>query len=754
MSDERATQPPPEPTADWTALPSPLPSPAPASAPSQSMATQTPEPAAPPAPAADLAADEANARARLVGAVDVVRGRLTATTLPLDGVGVPEQRARRRELLDQIDDYLLPRLRTDGAPLLVVVGGSTGAGKSTLVNSLLGAPLTTPGVLRPTTRSPVLVHHPSDGPWFAPERILPTLARVATTTGPPTTPGGTAGTAGTAATAPAPTDRSTPGGARALRLAPYAGMPPGLALLDAPDIDSIEQANRELATQLLAAADLWLFTTTAARYADAVPWELLRGAAARRAQVALVLDRVDPGSDLVVADLARLAREQGLGDAPLFVVPEAELDASGMLPERAVADVAGWLTDLGGSSHARDVVALATRDGVVMDLVHAVEQIADAADAQAESAARLTAVVTTAYADARTQVRRATSDGAMLRGEVLTRWQDFVGASDVMRSVERGVGKVRDSVAAFFRGGRPSAQPVETAIAHGLEAVTMDALEGARERVRSAWRADPAGATILVDASATAGVTGASTADLRAAIAQQIRGWQEDVLAVVRDQGEDRRGLARALSFGVNGLGVSLMLVVFAGTGGVTGVELGIAGGTAVLAQKVLEAAFGDDAVRRLTEQAQARLEERLGSLLTADAAIALTAVTALGVSDADGPALRRAAQEVASAAAAERAVRVDHARPEALTAPGPALRGAHLRGVADAALSPYGGAHPSHAPDGEPGLGGPAAGGAAAGEAPRRPGFWRRLFGGSGDPGGSGDTRNESGWGDPGQRR
>ncbi|WP_376783526.1 hypothetical protein, partial [Miniimonas arenae] len=78
----------------------------------------------------------------------------------------------------------------------------------------------------------------------------------------------------------------------------------------------------------------------------------------------------------------------------------------------------------------------------------------------------------------------------------------------------------------------------------------------------------------------------------------------------------------------------------------------------------------------------------------------------------------------------------------------------AHLRGVADAALSPYGGAHPGHAPDGEPGPGGPAAGGAAAGEAPRRPGFWRRLFGGSGDPGGSGDTRNESGWGDPGERR
>ncbi|MBN8882880.1 MAG: GTPase domain-containing protein, partial [Salana multivorans] len=128
-------------------------------------------------------AAETAARLDLVSAVDVVRGRLAATRLPLEVAGVEAARRRRRELLDQIDDYLLPRLRTDGAPLLVVVGGSTGAGKSTLVNSLLGERLTQPGVLRPTTRSPVLVHHPADGPWFAPERVFPTLARVETTGG-------------------------------------------------------------------------------------------------------------------------------------------------------------------------------------------------------------------------------------------------------------------------------------------------------------------------------------------------------------------------------------------------------------------------------------------------------------------------------------------------------------------------------------------------------------------------------------------
>ncbi|WP_235866126.1 dynamin family protein [Serinibacter arcticus] len=668
----------------------------------------------------------ASARASLTSSLDVARGRLAATSLPLEGTGVEDARRRRRELLDQLDDYLLPRLRSDGAPLLVVVGGSTGAGKSTLVNSLLGAPLTRPGVLRPTTRSPVLVHHPSDEPWFAGDRVFPTLPRVRTVRD----------DAAPRAAAPEVEDATT---VRALRLAPYPGMPPGMALLDAPDIDSLETANRDLAAQLLAAADLWLFVTTAARYADAVPWEQLRAAAARRAQIALVLDRVDHGSDEVAVDLARLMAGNGLAGVPLFVVPEAPLDAQGMLPERAVADVAGWLSDLGGDAGARDEVALATRDGVIEDVASNLDALADAVEAQAAAAERLADAVTTNYAQARTQVRAATSDGVMLRGEVLARWQDFVGASDVMRSIERGVGRVRDAVGAFFRGGRVSPDTVEVAIAHGLEAVTLDAVETAREKTRALWRADPAGAGLLASGAATsssaAGVTGVTTADLRAVIAQQIRGWQEDVLAVVREQGEDRRGLARALSFGVNGLGVAVMVLVFAGTGGLTGAEVGIAGGTAVLAQKVLEAAFGDDAVRRLTVLASERLEERLGSVLDADAAIALTRVAALGIAADDGPALRAAAAAVTTAAHAERVERSlahrEHAAGGGLLAP--RLRGADLAGRTDLdddgsgseMLSPYQSRPTSTAPD---------PGAASETEEAPRAGFWRRMFGRGGD--------------------
>ena len=99
--------------------------------------------------------------------------QLRAAALELEVPGVGPARRVRDELVAQIDDYLLPRLASMDAPLLIVVGGSTGAGKSTLVNSLVGAPVSPAGVLRPTTRAPVLVCHPDDLRWFEDDRILP-----------------------------------------------------------------------------------------------------------------------------------------------------------------------------------------------------------------------------------------------------------------------------------------------------------------------------------------------------------------------------------------------------------------------------------------------------------------------------------------------------------------------------------------------------------------------------------------------------
>jgi hypothetical protein len=409
--------------------------------------------------------------------------------------------------------------------------------------------------------------------------------------------------------------------------------------------------------------------------------------------------------------------EHGLGDAALFVIPEAPeagpgaLD-EGYLPEEAVGEVATWLTGLGGDPEARARVIAATRDGVVDDIVRRSVHLADAADAQQAADARLREAVLRHHADALHQVDLATSDGALLRGEVLARWQDFVGTGEFFRSVEAGVGRVRDAVVNFFRGTPRQAPQVEQAIAHGLESVILDAAEQAAERTYDAWRGDAAGAALLqgLELSRTSG-------GLRTQVDDQIRGWQADVLDLVREQGAEKRGTARALSFGVNALGICLMVLVFASTAGLTGAEIGIAGGTAVVAQKLLEAVFGDEAVRRLSAEAKKRLMARVQAVLDGQAARYTAQLDALGTHSPGGDGVREAARAVEGAARAERS-----ARPAEAGGSTRAFHGGMLRG-AGKLRAPTSDGFPRVEPPVPP-----------PPDAERRPGFWGRLFGRRGD--------------------
>lgn len=561
---------------------------------------------------------EAEATERLLSALTALRTTVQDARLPLDLPGAEQQRRTARRLVEHLDDYLLPRVRQMGAPLLAVVGGSTGAGKSTLVNSLVGGEVTASGVLRPTTRSPVLVHHPDDTAWFATDRILPTLPRV--------------------------TGRDAQG--RALRLVAHVDVPRGLALLDAPDIDSVVEENRELGEELLGAADLWVFVTTAARYADAVPWDLLAAAARRRAVVTVVLNRVDPPARAAVAaDLGRMLTANGLPEARLVTVDEAAL-ADGRLPRAAVAELDRWLRAVVGDGASRDQVVHRTVAGAVEDVLATVPALASAVEEHVAHADRLRGQLDAAYSDARERVEAATSDGTMLRGEVLARWQEFVGTGEIFRAIEARVSSVRDRVTAFLRG-RPAPEPVAEAISSGLVDLVVDAADRAAERTAAAWRADPAGVRLVEGLWLTR-----ASGDLRDRVAEQVRAWQRGVLDLVATEGTDKRSTARALSFGVNALGATLMVVIFASTGGLTTAEVGVAGGTAVLAQRLLEAVFGDEAVRRLTRTAHADLVARIDGLLDAEARRFASVVDALDLAPTAGPRLRAAAHRVADDAA------------------------------------------------------------------------------------------------------
>lgn len=506
--------------------------------------------------------------------LDRFRATIASLSFPTN-----EEAAQERDaVVRQLDDYILPRLANLDAPLLAVTGGSTGSGKSTLVNALIGESITTPGVIRPTTRQPVLICHPQDADWFSSTRILPGLARTH--------------------------GRGDETSTSSIRIATSQNIAPGLALIDAPDFDSVAEANRELSTQLLAAADLWMFVTTPSRYADQVVWNFLSDAAARDLAVVVVLNRADDPS--VPEDLDRMMHEQGLGEAPLFTIPDAG-HIDGHLPADLVNEVRDYLHTLADDANARRQVARRSLTGALTALTRRVDNLADIRANDEDTARTLREAIASHYDTARAAVIDATSDGNLLRSEVLQRWQDVVGTSEVMRSVEGWFSRTIDKIGNALRGKPEPAEEVKEEIETGLHAVIVDAADTAAAR---SWQSLGSIAPVL-RADAPTGLARASAGASDQA-AELIRQWQANLVAVIQETAGSRRQRARLMSLGINVLTVALMLVVFASTAGLTGGEIAIAGGSAVVAQKLLETVFGEDNVRRMAAHARDDLAERL----------------------------------------------------------------------------------------------------------------------------------------------
>lgn len=596
--------------------------------------------------------------------LDVEAGETPGTpyTVTHDGTaehGTATARTLLAAMARQLDDYILPRSASVDNPLTIVVGGSTGAGKSTLVNTLLGEPLTQSGAIRPTTRHPVLLHRAEDEAALSPERFLPTLPRTRTS-------GMNAGS------------QALPGLdpkiARALIPITTSALPQGIALIDAPDIDSVSEENRTLAKELLSAADLWLFVTTANRYADAVPWELLHEAAARSIAIAVVLNRVPEGDEEAIEnDLRRMLDEAGIHAVLIHTVTEQPRDESGMLAPVSLAPLTLWIRELGADAPARAAIARQTLAGAVETLAGNLQVLAAEQARQQAAHQSLATIAAEEYEDALTTIDGALSDGSLLRGEVLSRWHDFVGTGDFFRSLDSTIGRLRDRVGSALRGQPAAAQKVEDALESGIHAVVLDAAARASENTRTRWRASRAGRSLLARLDApqaasaapekNAGANGEAKGNeakgevqsaediFSAAVAEQIRLWQGSVLEMIREEGADKRKRARFLSLGVNATAVMLMVAAFSLTGGITGIEAGIAGGSGVVGTKLLESIFGEDAVRRMATRARTDLLERMADLLT-EHAQPFTAVLEETDPQADAEDIHRAAEQVQNIAA------------------------------------------------------------------------------------------------------
>jgi energy-coupling factor transporter ATP-binding protein EcfA2 len=595
---------------------------------------------------------------RLESALLALRHLIVEVPLHLEAPGVGEVRAERRKLLSQIDDYLLPRLRQSGAPILVALVGSTGAGKSTLMNSLVGTQVSNTGRRRPTTNSPVLACHPSDARWFAENVFLPTLPRVRQQ------------------------GLAMPGRDGLLVLAENEAMPPGVALLDTPDIDSVVQAHREFAHQFLDASDLWLFMTSASRYADAAVWELLQQARERDASLGIVLSRVPPASARQLSShFDAMLAANGLAGAERFMIAETVL-TDGMLPPEIYGPVRRWLDDTSVRQERRVAVLTQTMSGVLDTFRTRVPALAESVQTQVSLQAELRAEADSSYGAALAEFDEAIRNGSLLRGEILARWQDFTGTGDLLRMLQ-----VR-------RSGKPASRPrkrqmparakaLKAALRGGLETLVASLADRAAEDTVTKWQRQDAGAALVggLDTGAGPGEPGGvsfevlaeldfipaapagaepvlsglpgaaaltrSSPDLATRAARAISAWQDHVMQLVKAENVTKRSVARVVSFDEE----SLALVLTIGMLGYGADDVAAAGDASPVPQRLLTSLFGAGQLRDLGARARLDLHERISQLFGEELQRFAMIINAAGAPNGDAAVALREAEEALEAA-------------------------------------------------------------------------------------------------------
>ncbi|GAB6047355.1 hypothetical protein JCM19379_11790 [Methyloparacoccus murrellii] len=177
-------------------------------------------------------------------------------------------------------------------PLVAAFFGGTGVGKSSLLNRLAGQPIARTGVERPTSREVSVYRHASIQIAQLP-RDFP-LDRV----------------------------RSAPHHDDAMRQVLW---------IDMPDIDSVEQHNRELVLEWLPHIDVLVYVVSPERYRDDRGWRLLREHAGDHAWL-FVLNQWDRGIEAQYDDFRRLLNTAGFDD-PVVLRTDCRENAAERRPD-------------------------------------------------------------------------------------------------------------------------------------------------------------------------------------------------------------------------------------------------------------------------------------------------------------------------------------------------------------------------------------------------------------------------------------
>lgn len=434
---------------------------------------------------------------------------LDEVTFPLPVPGINELTDEKDSLRTQLTTRILPNLTGSDALAVVVFGGSSGAGKSTLVNTLVGEEVTDASVLRPTTRTPVLVHHPQDAPALSGHGLVE-LCEV-----------------------------------RACE-----GAIPGIILVDAPDLDSVDDENRRLSARLLDAADLWVFVTTASRYGDHIAWSALTEAHERGMTTAVILNRLPARAKAAVrADLLGRMAVAGMGEAPLFLIDDAG-PLEGPLPAAATEELGQWLA-LISRTHAARSMAGRTMRAMMPAVRRELLALSDAAAAQHAAAEDLRAAAREAAVKPAAALAEQVSSGRLAQGAPTTHWLTQASSGGRLAALVTG------RTGLFPKRKLAAREAALAAVLADVEEALATALTGAliatRDAAREAWEnsyVDTSSLLREVDVAATCTHTVASWRGDCAQIAAGLEGpllGREGYAALLEIAAAGIAGAAKAL---------------------------------------------------------------------------------------------------------------------------------------------------------------------------------------------------------------
>jgi hypothetical protein len=457
------------------------------------------------------------------------------------------------------------------------------------------------------------------------------------------------------------------------------------------------QAHREFAHQFLDASDLWLFMTSASRYADAAVWELLQQAKERDASLAIVLSRVAPASARQLSShFDAMLAANGLSGVQRFMIAETVL-ANGILPPEVYGPVRAWLDETSVQQERQVAVLTQTMSGVLDTFRTRVPVLAANVEAQLALRAELAAYVDRCYAAGIASFDEATQNGSLLRGEILARWQDFTGTGDLLRMLQvRRTGKPASRQRKRYMPAR--AKALKSAVRQGLETLVASLADRAAEDTVSKWQQQEAGAALVrkfaagkaaaaqaaaapevpfdlaamdfippsppppgtgEPGPAVAAALARSSPDLATRSARAVSAWQDHVMQLVRAESVTKRSVARVVSFDEESLALVLTIGMLgygaSGAGGAGGAS-GAGGpsaaeGAGAVPQRLLTTLFGAGPLRDLGARARMDLHERINLLFGEETQRFSEIINAAGAPGSRAAAGLREAEEMLEAA-------------------------------------------------------------------------------------------------------